>query len=415
MIRKALLLASAVAALSSVAHAQPTAADHAKAKAALAKSPVFDGHNDLPWALLGGYDSDPDKAGIDGDTRGKLHTDMDRLKQGGVGAQFWSVYIPASMKGPIATQAVWKQIDTARRIIDRRPDRLEFARTANDVVRIEKAGKVASLFGIEGGNAIDGQLSMLREFREAGVAYMTLTHSQSLPWADSGTDKPISDGLSPFGEAVVKEMNRIGMLVDLSHVSPATMKDALRVTRSPVIFSHSSAFGVTPHARNVPDDVLKLVAANKGVVMITFVPGFVSEAVRQWGAEKTAVEAKLRSLTPADEAAVKAGVDAWVATHPEPKASAKDVADHVEHVRKVCGIDCVGLGGDFDGIESTPTDLTGVESYPVLLAELSSRGWTEADLRKLTGENILRVMRANEATVKALAGEKPALLSDTAK
>lgn len=374
--------------------------EDARIAAILKRTPLFDGHNDLPWALRENFASDPSKVDLNSDTTAiasPLHTDMPRLRKGGVGAQFWSVYVPASYEGEDAAKAVFEQIDLTKRLVAQYPGTLALARTAEDVVRIHKQGKIASLIGIEGGYAIADSLALLREFRRAGVGYMTLTHSKTTSWADSGTDAPRHGGLSPFGEAVVREMNRIGMLVDLSHVSPETMQDALAIATAPVIFSHSSVRALTNHPRNVPDEVLRLLPANGGVVMVTFVPPFVSEEVRAWEAARTGERARLAALHPEDAAAVEAGMAAWGQANSEPRATLAQVADHIEHVRRMAGIDHVAIGSDFDGIGSTPEGLDGVEDYPALLAELARRGWTDADLRKLAGENLLRVMRAAEA------------------
>jgi len=372
----------------------------ARIAALLKRTPLFDGHNDLPWALREKYGFDLSAVDLNADTsklEKPLHTDLPRLRQGGVGAQFWSVYVPASYEGAEAAKTVFEQIDLTKRIVAAYPETLALARTADDVVRIHKQGKIAALIGMEGGYAIADSLALLREFRRAGVGYMTLTHSKTTSWADSGTDAPRHGGLSPFGEEVVREMNRIGMLVDLSHVSPETMQDALAIAKAPVIFSHSSARALTNHPRNVPDEVLRLLPANGGVVMVTFVPAFVSEDVRAWAAAQAGERARLAALHPEEAAAVEAGMAAWAKANPEPRATLAQVADHIEHVRRVAGIDHVAIGSDFDGIGSTPEGLDGVADFPALLAELARRGWSDADLRKLAGENLLRVMRAAEA------------------
>ena len=285
----------------------------------------------------------------------------------------------------------------------------ELATTADEVQRIHRRGRIASLMGIEGGYSIDDSLGLLREFHQAGVRYMTLTHSTTTTWADSATDAPKWGGLSPFGEQVVKEMNRLGMMVDLSHVSEETMLDAMRVSEAPVIFSHSSARAVAGHARNVPDNVLRMMPEDGGVVMVTFVPGFVNEQVRAWGAARSAEQARLQSLNPGDPEAVTAGLQAWTAANPSPSASIDDVVAHIQHVREVAGVDHVGLGGDFGGVGSLPDGLEGVDAYPRLLAALMRNGWSEADIRKLAGENVLRVMRAVEAAAASKAAERPIL------
>ncbi len=398
--------ALALAALTTPALAQPaplTAREEARIERVLRRAPVIDGHNDLPWELKQNYAADPLGVDLTKDTsalESPMHTDIPRLRAGGVGGQFWSVYVPATIKGPAAAIAVQGQIDIARRVIARYPAVFERAETADDIVRIQRAGRIASLFGMEGGEAINNNLALLREFRAAGVLYMTLTHSTTIDWVDSATDAPKHGGLSPFGEEVVREMNRIGMLVDLSHVSADAMKDALAVTRAPVIFSHSSAFAVTPHPRNVPDDVLALLPANGGVVMVNFNAPFLSTAMWRWAAARTGEEARLRALNQANAAAVAAGVAAWEAANPRPAVTVADAADHVDHIARVAGHDHVGLGGDYDGVTWLPAGMEGVDGYPLLLGELARRGWSDADLAKLTGGNILRAMRAAERAAR---------------
>lgn len=404
MIRR-LLLAVAAAALAVPAAAQDEAA---RVRAVLEATPLVDGHNDLPWQVAQRWGGDPGRMDLAADLSRldpPMHTDIARLRAGGVGAQFWSVYVPASLPGPEAVSAVLRQIDLVRWLAATHPDTFELAFTAGDIERIHRAGRIASLIGIEGGNAIDSSLPVLREMHRAGARYMTLTHSATLPWADSATDAPASDGLSPFGVAVVREMNRLGMLVDLSHVSAATMHDALDASRAPVIFSHSSALALTDHPRNVPDEVLRRLPQNGGLVMVTFVPGFVSQAVRDWSRARTAERERLAAAHPGDEAATAAGLEAWAAAHPAPRATLAQVADHIEHVRAVAGIEHVGVGGDFDGIEDTVDGLDGVEDYPALLEELARRGWSDADLAALAGGNLLRVLRRAEAVAAALADE----------
>ncbi|MGA0544463.1 dipeptidase [Brevundimonas sp. VNH65] len=405
------LLAAALLTLAAPALAQTTpTADEVRVRRLLDRTPLIDGHNDLPWALRQNFRNDPHALDLTtNQSANRLHTDIPRLRAGGVGAQFWSVYVPASMTPLEAARATFEQIDTVKRLVAAHPDVFELATTADDIARIHRAGKIASLIGMEGGYSIADSLGLLREFHDAGARYMTLTHSTTTTWADSATDAPKWGGLSPFGEQVVKEMNRLGMMVDLSHVSEETMLDALRVSDAPVIFSHSSARAVTDHPRDVPDSVLRLMAEDGGVVMVTFVPAFVSEKVRQWGANRAGEEARLRSLNPGAPQAVTEGLRAWVQANPQPTASIADVADHVDHVRRIAGIDHVGLGGDFDGVGSLPVGLEGVDAYPALLAELARRGWSDADLRKLAGENMLRVMRAVEAVAKAKAAERPNL------
>jgi membrane dipeptidase len=313
------------------------------------------------------------------------------------------------MTPPDAAVATFEQIDTVKRLVAAHPDVFELATTADDIQRIHRRGRIASLIGMEGGYSIDDSLGLLREFFDAGARYITLTHSRTTTWADSATDAPKWGGLSPFGEEVVREMNRLGMMVDLSHVSEETMLDAMRVSDAPVIFSHSSARAVTGHARNVPDSVLRLMPQDGGVVMVTFVPGFVSETVRSWNSARSAEDARLKSLNPGDPAAVTAGLATWTAANPIPVATVADVVAHIQHVRDVAGIDHVGIGGDFDGVDALPVGLEGVDDYPRLLAALMAKGWTEADIRKLAGENVLRVMRAVEATAASKRSERPNL------
>lgn len=407
------MLRSCLLAAALIATAVPAVAQdgEARARRILERTPLIDGHNDLPWALRQGFGNDPHAVdlSVNLDATTTLHTDIPRLRAGGVGGQFWSVYVPASLTPVEAAKATFEQIDTVRRIVAAHPETFELATTADDVVRIHRAGRIASLMGIEGGYSIDDSLGLLREFHEAGVRYMTLTHSKTTTWADSATDAPKFGGLSPFGETVVREMNRLGMLVDLSHVSEETMVDAMRVSEAPVIFSHSSARAVTDHARNVPDGVLRAMAEDGGVVMVTFVPGFINEAARARAAARAGEQARLAALEPGDPAAVTAAMAAWDAANPAPEVGIADVVAHIQHVRDVAGIDHVGLGGDFDGVPALPTGVEGVDAYPRILAALMEAGWTEADIRKLAGENVLRVMRATEAVAASKAGERPSL------
>lgn len=358
--------------------------------------PLIDGHNDYPWALR---EVDPGRdfanANITGDVPA-LHTDIPRLRRGGVGGQFWSVYVPSSMQGREAVRATLEQIDIVHRMIRRWPETFATARTAAEIERAFKAGKIASLIGVEGGHSIDSSLATLRMLHALGAGYMTLTHSANVPWADSATDTPKLEGLSAFGEEVVREMNWLGMLVDLSHVSPDTMKDAIRVSEAPVIFSHSSAKAVCNVPRNVPDDVLALLPKNGGVVMITFVPGFISQAVADHATRMAEAQQAARAQFPNNDAYVGAAMERWRAENPEPRATLAQVADHIDHVRKVAGIDHIGIGGDFDGISTVVQGLEDVSTYPDLTAELLRRGYTDQDIKKILGQNILRVMRAAE-------------------
>ncbi len=376
----------------------------------LREVPLIDGHNDLAWEYrervknhLAQIDIRQDQSKLEK----PLHTDIPRLRRGALGAQFWSVYVPATLKGADALQATMEQIDVVHRIDAAYPDVFELALTADDIVRIHKKGKIASLIGMEGGHSINNSLAALRQFYAAGARCMTLTHSLNNDWADSATDNPKHNGLTAFGKSVVAEMNRLGMLVDLSHVAPKTMHDALDTTAAPVIFSHSSARALTDHPRNVPDDVLARLKDNGGVVMVTFVPSFVSEKVRRHGAEQDAAEARFKELYQGQPAKVKEELAAWDAQNPRPRATISDIADHIEHVMKVAGEDHVGIGGDMDGITITPADLQSVADYPKLFAELFRRGHTDEQLKKLAGLNVLRVMRRAEAVAAKLQKERP--------
>ncbi|MET1110303.1 MAG: dipeptidase [Allosphingosinicella sp.] len=377
----------------------------------LRTSPVIDGHNDLPWEIRDAYDNWRKPLDLDADTsklEARLQTDLPRMKNGGMGAQFWSVWIPAELKGDEAIRVTLEQIDVVHRMVGRYPARLEMASTAADVRRIQKAGKIASLIGVEGGHQIGNSPAALRQFHALGARYMTLTHSKNNDWADSGTDDPAHDGLTPFGRAIVREMNRLGMMIDLSHVSPKTMHDALEVSRAPIIFSHSNARALMDHGRNVPDDVLRRLPANGGVVMVNFFPGFLSEPYRRRAAERDAEDARLKNLYSGQPERRKAALDAWDSAHPAVNVPLTEVADHIEHIRKVAGIDHVGIGSDFDGISGTsPRGLEGVETYPALLAELARRGWSDSDLAGLAGGNVLRAMERAEQVAAGMKGEPP--------
>jgi membrane dipeptidase len=398
----------AAAAAVTVASAQSTdsTALLARARALHKQAPVIDGHNDFPWAVR---EHDPardlDKLDIR-KPQPAIMTDIARLKAGGVGGQFWSVYVPVELQGQAAVTATLEEIDTVYRMIRKYPETFELALTADDVERISKSGKIASLIGMEGGHSIDNSLADLRMFARLGARYMTLTHTSNTPWADSATDEPKSHGLSPFGEEVVKEMNWLGMLVDLSHVSPDTMAAAIRVSQAPVIFSHSDARALNDHPRNVPDNILEMLPKNGGVIMVTFVPGFVSPKVNAWNKLQTAEQDRLKALHPNDAAAVKAALDKWTAANPAPRATIAEVADHIDHIRKAAGIDHIGIGGDFDGITQVVQDLDDVSKYPMLTAELLRRGYSDADVKKILHENILRVMREAEKVAKRLQAER---------
>jgi membrane dipeptidase len=370
----------------------------ARVRAALKQVPLIDGHNDYPWALRG-VDAGRDfaKAEISGSVP-TLMTDIPRLRQGGLGGQFWSVYVPSAMQGREAVRATLEQIDIVHRLTQRWPEVFGMARTAADVERVFKSGRIASMVGMEGGHSIDSSLAALRMMHALGAGYMTLTHSANVPWADSATDKPALGGLSKFGEEVVREMNWLGMLVDLSHVSADTMEDAIVVSEAPVVFSHSSARAICNVPRNVPDNILQMLPKNGGVVMITFVPGFISQAVADYGTKQNEAQQAARAQFPNNEASVATAMERWRAEHPEPRATLSQVADHIDHVRKVAGIDHIGLGGDFDGITSVVQGLEDVSKYPDLLAELLRRGYSDQDIKKIAGLNILRVMRGAEQT-----------------
>ena len=370
-------------------------------------APLIDGHNDYAWAVR---EEEPtlDLAAVDiRSSQPRTMTDIPRLRAGGVGGQFWSVYVPVSLQGQAAIRAVLEQIDVVHRMVARYPDTFELARTADDIERIVKAGRIASLVGMEGGHAIDNSLGTLRMLHALGAAYMTLTHSDNVPWADASTDTPRLGGLSKFGEEVVLEMNRLGMLVDLSHVSADTMADALRVSRAPVIFSHSSARAICDHPRNVPDEILSRLKANGGVAMVTFVPSFIApEGGRRYPLQLAQVR-RLRKAHPKDPVRVEAAMQAWYKAHPDPPATLAMVADHIDHMRQVAGIDHIGIGSDFDGIQSTPAGLEDVSKYPALTAELLRRGYSEGDVQKVLGQNVLRVMRDVERAAAVLQTERP--------
>ncbi|MBI5760176.1 MAG: membrane dipeptidase [Planctomycetales bacterium] len=360
---------------------------------------VFDGHNDLPWTLRTEAGSSFDKADIAGSVP-KFHTDIARLRQGNVGAQFWSVYVPVeAAKEGKAFQQTLEQIAIVQTMLKRYPDVFEKAVTADDVVRIRKAGKIASLIGVEGGHCIEDSLENLRRLNKLGAGYMTLTHSDTLAWADAATDEAKHGGLTPFGEEVVREMNRLGMLVDLSHVSAETMIDAIRVSKAPVIFSHSSARAVADHPRNVPDDVLRLVKQNGGVVMVNFYSGFVHPESAKRRANLFEVTRELRAKFP-KETDYKTARKKWEAAHPIQPGSVHDVVDHIDHIVKIAGIEHVGIGSDYDGITMTPKQLDDVSTYPVITQELLNRGYTADQIHRVMSGNILRVMRQAELVAK---------------
>lgn len=393
------LLASAVLWLTAPAADDPALA---RAHAVLARVPLIDGHNDLPWTIREYKEAPGDVVAYDLRATTPGHTDLPRLRAGRVGAQFWSVYVPGDRAEPVRVQL--EQIDLAHRIVARYPDDLALARSADDIERAFKDGKIASLLGAEGGHTIADSLAVLRAYHSLGVRYLTLTHNVHTAWADCAALPPRHGGLTRFGEEVVREMNRLGMLVDLSHVSPETMDDALRVSEAPVIFSHSSARALTDVPRNVPDDILRRVAAGGGIVMVTFLPAYVSQTVAEAREARRKALAAADRLPPAARAARRAKIEAT----PMPRATLAQVADHIEHVRRVAGVDHVGIGSDFDGMSAVPIGLEDVSKYPHLFAELARRGWTDAELEKLAGRNFLRVLRAAEATARRLQAARPA-------
>jgi membrane dipeptidase len=376
----------------------------------LKDTPLIDGHNDLPWAFREHWKNHIGEVDLRSDTsklKDPLHTDIARLRAGGVGGQFWSVYVPVDYKEAKAVEAVLEQIDTVYRFTRAYPDTFEMAFTAADIQRIHKKGKVASLIGVEGGHCIHNSLGVLRQLYALGARYMTITHWDNTDWADAATAKPANNGLNAFGEQVIAEMNRLGMLVDLSHVSAQTMNKVLDITRAPVIFSHSSAREISHHPRNVPDDVLERLPQNGGVVMINFAPSFVSEEVRQYQGNLEAETARLKELMPGDPDGAKKLVEEWKQKNPSPKATIQQVADHIDHIRITVGIDHIGLGSDFDGITTTPTGLEDVSKYPDLLAELMKRGYTKDDIRKIAGLNVLRVLKKTEDVAASMKSAVP--------
>jgi membrane dipeptidase len=379
--------------------------------------PLFDGHNDAPlqYRNRAGYKFSELDFYDTTHLERSMHTDIERLREGRVGAQWWSVYVSANLPEPEAVKQTMEQVEFVHRMAQQYPDVFEIAHTADDVERIFAEGKIASLMGMEGGHSINNSLGVLRMFHELGVRYMTLTHGRTLDWADAAGDEQKHDGLSAFGEEVVREMNRLGMAVDLSHVTPATMKDAIRVSEAPVMFSHSNARAISNHPRNVPNDVIQLLPQKDGLVMVTFVESFTSEELRQWYAERSGYLAKMESLYPGQPDIIEEMMDEWTDENEMPKSTLEQVADHIDHIRDQVGVDHIGIGGDYDGISSLPTGLDDVSTYPNLFAELLKRGYSEEDLRKIAGENMLRVMRGVEATAERLQNERgpsEALITD---
>lgn len=379
-----------------------------RARGILATTPLIDGHNDLPWQVrdrAGGSLDDLDLASDTGRLDPPMHTDISRLRAGAVGGVFWSVYVPVDLKA--AVQATFEQIDVVHRMAARWPETFTVARTADEVMAAFRAGRVASLIGMEGGHSIGGSLAVLRQAYAAGARYMTLTHWKNTAWADAATDTPRHKGLTAFGREVVREMNRLGMLVDLSHVSVATMHAALDVAEAPVIFSHSGARAVCNHVRNVPDDVLLRLRDNGGVAMVNFLPAYVSDKVRLRGTVEAAERARLDALHVGDPDGAATTLAAWRKANPAPRATLSQVADHIDHVRKVAGIDHVGLGSDFDGFDRGPRGLEDVSRFPDLIAELLRRGYTDEEAAKVAGGNVLRVLRQAEAVAARLQSQRP--------
>jgi membrane dipeptidase len=405
-----LLLASPLAAQDAVV--DPAVAT---ANAALEAAPVFDGHNDVPNQLrsrranqINDFDFEDTTNSGEGHPEGRaLHTDLARLAKGKVGAQFWSVYVPSNPDEAEAVQQVIEQIDVTKRLIARYPAGLRYATTADEVETAMAEGKVASLLGMEGGHSIGSSLAVLRQLYALGARYMTLTHNSNTPWADAATDTPVHGGLSDFGEDVVREMNRLGMLVDLSHVSEATMLDTLDVARAPVIFSHSGARAINGHPRNVPDTVLRRLPYNGGIVMVVALPAFLNEERRQWSARRDAEQARQRALCQGQPETVTAAMAAWDEANPEPVTTVVHMADHIDHIREVAGVESIGIGGDFDGMPSGPVGFEDVRGYPELFTELARRGYSQAELEMIASRNALRVMREAEAYAASVRDAAP--------
>jgi membrane dipeptidase len=381
---------------------QSTDPNLALARRVLRTTPLIDGHNDLPWAIRESKVATRDVEAYDLRKRTPKHTDIERLRKGMLGGQFWSVYIPGEIKDSGYARVQLEQIDIARQVIAKYPDVFRLCPTALCVRQAFAAGRIGSMLGMEGGHAIENSLGALRAYYDLGARYMTLTHNVTLDWADAALDKPTHGGLTRFGEEVVREMNRLGMLVDLSHVSPGVMSDALDVTEAPVMFSHSAARALVDHRRNVPDSILARLPKNGGVVMVTFVTSFISEKFRQRDRARAAKRQELAQRFGTDTASITRELSTWDQANPAPKVTLREVADHIEHIRKIAGVDHIGIGSDFDGIDDVIEGLEDVSTFPALFAELARRGWTEADLRKVAGENVLRVLETAEKVAARL-------------
>lgn len=423
MQHRALSLAVLAACLAAPAAAQKKPSDAAvtneaavaRANAALDAAPVFDGHNDVPIQLRSRLDNqindfdfaDTSETGAVHPEGRTMHTDLARLREGKVGAQYWSVYVSASLSEPEAVQATIEQIDVAKRLIARYPDALAYAETADQIEAAMAEGRIASLLGMEGGHSIGSSLGVLRQMYDLGARYMTLTHSKNTPWADSATDTPLHDGLNDFGRDVVREMNRLGMLVDLSHVSEAAMHDALDAAQAPVIFSHSGARAVNGHARNVPDSVLARLPRNGGIVMVVALPGFLNEDRRQWYARREGEEARLKSLHMGQPETVEALMAEWDETNPEPETTIGHMADHIDHIRMIAGVEHIGIGADYDGMPTGPVEMEDVSGYPALFAELARRGYSQVELELIASRNAIRVLRDAERYATRVADELP--------
>jgi membrane dipeptidase len=394
-----LLRVSALVSLAVLAVPVTAATPEQTAEEVLAKTPIIDGHNDTPEKIREMFGNDFSKfdlANISPEQLAKMHTSIPALRAGHVGGQFWSVWVDASLPKYEAVAQVTEQIDVVERMVARYPDTFQLARSSADIEAALKKGKIASLIGMEGGHSIASSLGILRQMYRAGARYMTITHSLNTEWADSATDAPKFDGLAPFGVEIIAEMNRLGMIVDLSHVAETTMHDVLDVTKAPVLFTHSNARAINSHPRNVPDSVLKRLPQNGGVVMVTFVPGFTSPQRRAWEAERTALEGRFKTTYLGNPDGAKKAIDEWLSANPKPAATLSQVADMIDHIRDVAGVDHIGIGGDFAGVDELPVGLENVSTYPALFAELVRRGYSKADLAKIAQGNVLRVMRGVE-------------------